>query len=114
MLWYFEPIQAAPRSQRAIQADQKRVMRVTVRDNAYLQRLAATDWSTPADDVISMSGRNSPRKVTTRQGMGWTLIHLIGLGIMERVANDVTQSNLILTSGMCSSDLPTALAPGQA
>ena len=37
MYWYFEPIAQAPRGQARIKADQRRVMRVTARDDAYLQ-----------------------------------------------------------------------------
>ena len=37
MYWYFEPLAQAPRGQARIKADQRRVMRVTARDDVYLQ-----------------------------------------------------------------------------
>ncbi len=41
MYWYFEPLAQAPRGQARIKADQRRVMRVTARDDVYLQASAA-------------------------------------------------------------------------
>ena len=37
MYWYFEPLAQAPRGQARVKADQRRVMRVTARDDVYLQ-----------------------------------------------------------------------------
>ncbi len=37
MYWYFEPLAQTPRGQARIKADQRRVMRVTARDDVYLQ-----------------------------------------------------------------------------
>ena len=50
MYWYFEPLSQAPRGQARIKADQRRVMRVTARDDVYLQ--ASERWQcTPCSRV---------------------------------------------------------------
>jgi hypothetical protein len=51
MYWYFEPIAQAPRGQARVKADQRRVMRVTARDDAYLQASdheADAEYTSPA------------------------------------------------------------------
>ena len=56
MYWYFEPIVQAPRGQARIKADQRRVMRVTARDDVYLQVTGAGDswrFESASGDVLA-------------------------------------------------------------